>query len=403
MLKPEHELWEDSQKTLLEKNFKQIVTICGDGHLKDDTDCSRELRNILARVEAEKLFEYVNYCIEQPFEKSGQALQDVINELGRRLGYEVENGLYGGRVNKSGQDGIWLDRDIGSIILEAKTSDTYMISLDKLIEYRNKSVASGKVEAGASILIVVGRENTGGLEAQIRGSRHAWDIRIISVKALCDLVKLNMKSDEVETSEKIRTLFKPIEYTRIDALIDVVFTAVEDVDSDDTSSIEDGETSIDSEETGGARKQEHTPRMIQDRLRSRAANSLAKKLKKDFIAQRRTEFLSIDKSVLAVALVSKVYVGGNLQSLWFGLHPKQVKNLSHYDQGFLLLASVQNDLLFALDIKMLQPLIPRMNKTEGEKRVHWHIDIRIRDDGYFLTLKNGETIDISNNRVPLVD
>ena len=93
MLKPEHELWEDSQKTLLEKNFKQIVTICGDGHLKDDTDCSRELRNILARVEAEKLFEYVNYCIEQPFEKSGQALQDVINELGRRLGYEVENGL----------------------------------------------------------------------------------------------------------------------------------------------------------------------------------------------------------------------------------------------------------------------------------------------------------------------
>jgi len=34
------------------------------------------------------------------------------------------------------------------------------------------------------VLIVVGRQDTGELEAQIRGSRHAWDIRLISAEAL---------------------------------------------------------------------------------------------------------------------------------------------------------------------------------------------------------------------------
>jgi hypothetical protein len=50
-------------------------------------------------------------------------------------------------------------------------------------------ITSGQLkEDQSSILIVVGREDTGDLEAQIRGSRHAWDVRLISVDALLRLM-----------------------------------------------------------------------------------------------------------------------------------------------------------------------------------------------------------------------
>ena len=40
------------------------------------------------------------------FEKSGETLQDIVNELGRRLDFEVENGFYQGRTNAVGNDGL---------------------------------------------------------------------------------------------------------------------------------------------------------------------------------------------------------------------------------------------------------------------------------------------------------
>jgi hypothetical protein len=82
-----------------------------------------------------------------------------------------------------------------------------------------------------SILIVVGRTDTGELEAQVRGSRHAWDIRLISVDALLNLVRIKESADSQETIAKIRRLLTPLEYTRLDQLVDVVFTTTQDVET----------------------------------------------------------------------------------------------------------------------------------------------------------------------------
>jgi hypothetical protein len=52
-----------------------------------------------------------------------------------------------------------------------------------IMGYRDKLPASGKLTGSASVLIV-GREHMGELEAQVRGCRHAWDIRLISADSL---------------------------------------------------------------------------------------------------------------------------------------------------------------------------------------------------------------------------
>jgi hypothetical protein len=155
-----------------------MVGLAGDGKPRDGSEASKEFREFLTNVPSFLLSRYANECLgEEKFSESSSALQDVINEVGRRLGFKVENGLYRGKVNEIGNDGLWHSDSDAAIILEVKTTATYAIDLDTLANYRKKLAAEGKIDLEkSSILIVVGRtEKTDSLEAQVRGSRHAWD------------------------------------------------------------------------------------------------------------------------------------------------------------------------------------------------------------------------------------
>lgn len=78
---------------------------------------------------------------------------------------------------------------------------------------------------------MVGREDTGALEAQIRGSRYAWEMRLISVNALIQLVQVKEKSDDIGTVRQIGELLKPFEYTKIDKIIRVIFSTTQSVET----------------------------------------------------------------------------------------------------------------------------------------------------------------------------
>ena len=83
----------------------------------------------------------------------------------------------------------------------------------------------------SSVLLVVGREETGALEAQVRGSRHAWDVRLIGIDALLKLVRLKENTASGDVGAKLRTTLMPVEYTRLDAVVDLVFSAARDVEA----------------------------------------------------------------------------------------------------------------------------------------------------------------------------
>ncbi|MFX8723725.1 hypothetical protein ABTM71_19870, partial [Acinetobacter baumannii] len=54
---------------------------------------------------------------------------------------------------------------------------------------------------------------------------------MISVDALNKLVLLKEGTEEEETLSKIRSILTPFEYTRLDNLVDVIFTTTKDVES----------------------------------------------------------------------------------------------------------------------------------------------------------------------------
>ena len=170
------DLWSKSKSQLEGKQVQQIISIAGSGKLLDGGDASKEFRDFLSRVPFDILSRYAEQCLTEKFEASGLALQDIVNQIGRRLGFKVEDGRYRGTSNEIGHDGLWNSPLGNTIIVEVKTTDAYRIDLETLAGYRRRLIESGKIrETNSSVLIIVGRQDTGDLEAQIRGSRHAWD------------------------------------------------------------------------------------------------------------------------------------------------------------------------------------------------------------------------------------
>jgi hypothetical protein len=162
-------LWKADQSAVLSMNLQQIITTAGDGTLRDNSDCCSEFRAFLGSVSSEKLEEYADRCLTTSFPHSGRALQDIINEVGRRLDFDVTAGLYQGIVGGIGFDGLWVAPSGHSIVVEVKTTDTYRIQLAKIAKYRQDLAKQGIIKGESSILIIVGREDTGELEEQIRG------------------------------------------------------------------------------------------------------------------------------------------------------------------------------------------------------------------------------------------
>ena len=224
-------------RRLQDKQVQQVIGFAGDGKLRDGGVASKEFRDFLAVVPSNFLSRYANNCLTDKFDGSGLALQDVINEVGTRLGFRVEKGRYRGTPGEIGFDGLWVSPDGNAIIVEVKTTDAYRIDLETVATYRRNIIGSGRAkETNCSILIIVGRSDTGDMEAQVRGSRHAWDIRLISIDGLLRLMHLKEALDDPQIMGKTRQVLTPQEFTKVDGIIDLVFSTAEDVKKEETAS-----------------------------------------------------------------------------------------------------------------------------------------------------------------------
>jgi hypothetical protein len=232
--------WRKSREQLAGKRVQQIIAIAGAGILQDGEAASVEFRDFLAQVPSNLLSDYAGQCLADKFEGSGLALQDIVNQVGRRLGFEVEDGRYRGTAGQVGHDGLWRSSLGITILVEVKTTDAFRIDLNTIAEYRRRLVHEGKVEGHkCSVLVVVGREDTGDLEAQIRGSRHARDFRLVSVDALIRLMMVKENVEDPQIHKKIAGVLIPQEFTRVDDIIDLVFSAAEEIRQDIKEPAED--------------------------------------------------------------------------------------------------------------------------------------------------------------------
>lgn len=402
--------WRSAPEGIAELTVEQIVANAGDGNLRDGSSASNEFRQFLGEISSDKLAEYAADCLNRSFPKSGQALQDIINELGRRLEYDVENGKYQGTTNSVGYDGLWRSPEDRSIVVEVKTTDAYRINLDKIASYRLALISSGAITEQSSILIIVGRNDTGDLEAQIRGSRHAWDVRLISIDSLLALVRLKESAEEEVTAIKIRSVLTPFEYTRLDGMIDIMFTAAKDLESGSEKDLEDsaGDESVTNNPQYGNEAKEraaHQDRTSGDVIASKRKaimEALGKREGMPLIARGRALFWSADKSLRAVCTISKRYERSD--PYWYAYHPAWHSFLGDGRPAFFVLGCTDLNFAFSLPYEVMVQNLSNLNQTIRENgENYWHIKINQDPSGkYSLQLPLADRLlDLSNYKLPL--
>jgi hypothetical protein len=402
-------VWASNPSAVGEFTIEQVVATAGDGVLKDGSPCSQELREYFAQIPSRKISEYVDHCLEAAFNKSGVVLQDLINEIGRRLDYKATNGRYQGSAGKIGFDGIWLSPEGHSIVLEVKTTDAYRISLDTIAEYRKKLIDQGLISSKSSILIVVGRDDTGELEAQVRGSRHAWDIRLISTDALLKLVRLKESSEELETGSKIRSLLTPMEYTRLDEMVDVMFTTAADIESasDEISRDEEdeeiGATGVPQADLPKRVWQFTDGTLLQDQ-RGKIVATLEKKIGSKLINKSRALYWDAGHKIRAACTISKHYTRHKHYSYWYAYHPQWDDFLREGDPSFFVLGCMDVPAAFAIPWKIIHSVLPDLNTTTTSRSTYWHIHVaEPKPNSYALLLpKRSTQLPLDEHRINLL-
>ncbi len=291
------DIWLGQKEFIEAKTIEQVISIAGDGILRDGNDTSVQLRELFSNIPAGSIQRYIEECLDHSFEKSGFVLQDLVNEVGLRLGFSIEPGYYRGGGSKIGFDGLWRAKDGYAFVIETKTTDAYQLNLDTQATYRQRLIDEARIsEKASSILVVVGRKDTGGLEAQTRGSRHAWDIRLISIEALLKLMKVKENLSDAGTVSQIQEILKPLEYTRVDRLIDIIFTTSEDLQTDDV------DNDIADDEDADVRKQSKPVK-----YHEAVVEKVSRHLGVPLIKQRRCTYTNADQTNRLICIVSKEY------------------------------------------------------------------------------------------------
>jgi hypothetical protein len=387
------DLWQ-SDETRRRKLF-QLITFAGTGKLGDGNATSQEFRELLPEVSVDTLERFANECLSEPFDGSGFALQDIINEAGRRLGYHVEAGYYQGRVASANQDALWVAPDGWKLIVEVKTTSAYQIHLGKIAGYRERLIAQQNVtEDRSSILIVVGREKTDDFEAQIRGSRYAWIVRMISVQALFRLLKIGIS--DAGALSKVHRVFVPQEYTKVDGIIDLVFETAEAAREDLAESISESfdDTEVDSDvpsfaDASGDGK--YAPRIgldVKDACMRRVEQKLGISLK----PASRSFFSDVVSSTGVMCAVSGRYRG---ERYWFAFHERHKTALDGYAKGYVVLGCGSADAVACLPYEWFKRHLDSLNASKTLP-VYYHIHIDHTGAEWAMRLKGrARSVDVT--------
>jgi len=275
-------------------------------------------------------------------------------------------------------------------VIEVKTTDAYQLNLDTQAQYRQRLIDDKRIrKAKSSILIVVGRKDTGGLEAQTRGSRHAWDIRIISVESLLKLLMVKENLSDVGTVSKIQEILKPLEYTRVDRLIDIIFTTSEDLQTDEVDS------ELEAEESRGKVRTLSPP----VKYHEECVNKISTHLVSPLIKQGRCTYTNADLSVRVLCIVSKEYQRGGARRYWYAFHPSQQEFLNEGVRSFIALGCGSADQIILIPSIEFQKHLPAMRTTETENRSYWHVEIFEKGGRFLLNRSTEDGIDVTHYKL----
>ena len=373
------EAWNLQHEYILSLSLAEVLVF--GRYLKDGLSGTVEFREYLDNLEPDQIAKYMHECIHEKFDKSGMALQDIVNVIGDKLGFSVTFGRYYGSSKEAAYDGLWRGPDGHAIVVESKTTGGFNIDFGKLEKYRQWLIKEGEIEShSSSILVVVGKMDTEAWEAQIVGQGFSRLIRIISADALARLLRIKVQYiDDESLLEQIRLILKPQEYIKLDGIIDLVLAAYQESDEPEKQSEDLG--------NGGEQPPEAKPVSYYEDVVPRLENALGVKL----VQESKTFYRSSSDEVRLQLTISKMYGSPGDSGYWYAFHPRQQEKLKSCDKPYLALGCGSPQRVLLIPYSDLEPWLGRFNTTTlKDGKMYWHLQVKEVNGQYSFTTKQTE-------------
>ena len=377
------------------KTLPQIIAFAGDGKLRDDNETSREFRELLGHIQLPEIRIYAEQCLKlsaSDFAEGGLVLQDIVNQVGKRLGFKVGDGRYSrGTMDNPAYDGVWELPGKRVIVVESKLNAAFGAELDRVARYRLRLIAQRPdlSEELVSILLVVGRGETDNLTMQIRGSRHAWDMRIISVDALLKIAEIKERVEE-PTFRRFHEILVPREFTCLDEVAGLFLSTASEasVEEDEAAEMEAAAAAGDSLNLEAVDSPKKLPFLIATINRAECALKDREEIASGLIPRSRTTLSTPDNACGVVCLTSKNYRRAG-DRFWFSLRSHQKAFLDSYSRAWVILGCGTEDVIFLIPWQDLSSRLDSLLKNYNGNVEQWHIHIRESDGQLVMRPKSG--------------
>ena len=380
------------------KSVTQVVTMLADGKLTDIGQTAPAFRDFLNNCPIDQLGIYTNQMVAEA--SDGKIFQDIVNTIGKKIGFDVVHGLYQGKKNAIGFDGYWSHKNL-NLVIECKTTDAYRISTKTLLGYSNAIKEEKGLKFAPPILLVVGRVDTGDIEAQIRGSRADDRISVIGVESLLGLAKASVELSDGPASDSLRKILLPRDYTRLDDLTALITNVINEAQqtSLDQAEVDEGLSS----EASNKKPEVTTANAdsLTDQLRSSMVKASKKSLGKleKATSRSRAQFVTPDGEVYFF-LASKRYAA-TYQHFWYSIQHSW-KAIWEQRGGGLALGLEGKKHFYMIDCKTVLEWTKFLNETLKPNRQYWHLALKeSRDKIEVLLSKSDTNCDIDNFRKKL--
>ncbi|APD47136.1 hypothetical protein BM449_00880 [Synechococcus sp. SynAce01] len=161
------------------------------------------------------------------------------------------------------------------------------------------------------------------------------------------------------------------EYTRVDEIIDLVFSTAEDILEETPEELagEDG-----SEDTPSGRDPKEREKPVSFNLA--CVDKIGKFFNADLTKQSRVVFGDLDSGLTITCAVSKEYKNSSGPGYWFAFQQHQLEKLSEASSAYACFGCGSPEQIAVLPLEFIKSQLEGMNQTIREDgRLYWHVQI----------------------------
>ena len=192
----------------------------------------------------------------------------------------------------------------------------------------------------------------------------------------------------------MRSILIPMEYTRLDGLIDVIFTTAQDVET-----AVEPQLDLDIEDTGVTKeksKWDFTETGLIDKKRDEILAEVSRIHGIKLIRKSRATYWTAGREFRVACTVSKRYEQPK-DPYWFGYDHKWREFITASEVGFLVLGCMDLDFAFVIPSTVMEEKLTDLGTTDNARGMWWHIVLRQNDNGKYLMVcsKTGKHLDLT--------